>query len=122
MEMATDCVEYKTVVFIFLHTFQVTGIECDVVVKQFMLSNPLVFTLVVRFTQSRKTSRVLLTVSKNLLVDMHFDIHEPIWFKVGMMIDIVELYILMLAKSDFDLHSRSLVCKSAKLSVPVSCC
>ena len=33
-------------------------------------------------------------MSKNLNIGMHSDVYEPIWFKRGVMIDYIELYIL----------------------------
>ena len=49
-----------------------------------------------RFSESRGTTAVLLTVSKNFIVDMHSDVWELIWFKLGMMIDTVKFDILVL--------------------------
>ena len=39
---------------------------------------------------------VLLTASKNLNVGMHSDVWEPVWTKLSMMIDTIELYSLIL--------------------------
>ena len=37
---------------------------------------------------------VLMTASKN--TDMYLDVYEPIWFELGMIMDTVELYCLIL--------------------------
>ena len=37
-----------------------------------------------------------LTASEGINVGMHLDIYELIWFKLGVMIDITELYTLIL--------------------------
>ena len=39
---------------------------------------------------------VLRTTPKNVNVNVHLDIYEPIWFKLGMVIDSAILYILIL--------------------------
>ena len=44
--------------------------------------------------ETREITAVLMTVSKNF--GMHSHVYESIWFKVGMMIDTIELYILIL--------------------------
>ena len=34
--------------------------------------------------------------SRNFTADMHSDIYDPVWFKLGIMIDTLELYIFIL--------------------------
>ena len=36
-----------------------------------------------------KYAAVLLTASTNFNVDMHVDVYESVWFKIGMMIDTI---------------------------------
>ena len=47
--------------------------------------------------ESREITAVLLTVAKSFNGGMCSDILEPIWFKVYMTIDTIELIIFMLA-------------------------
>ena len=54
-------------------------------------------------------SIVLLTASKNFIFGMHFKVYEPICFKVGIVIDTVELC----------RNSRSQGCKEANTSPPI---
>ena len=50
----------------------------------------------VRFIETWKITAVLHTASKNLNVGMHLYVNEWIWFKLGILIDAVVLYILIL--------------------------
>ena len=50
---------------------------------------------VVTFNETREMTPVLLC-KNNFSVGMHSDIYELIWFKCGVMIDTIELYILIL--------------------------
>ena len=59
--------------------------------KQFKLNIPRLLS----FMESRKRTYVQ-AASKNINVGIHLDIYEPSWFKLSMMIDTTELYILML--------------------------
>ena len=43
-----------------------------------------------RFSETRETTAALLTASKNSDAGMH--LNESMWFKVGMLIDAIELY------------------------------
>ena len=47
---------------------------------------------------------------------MYLDIYKLILFKLGMMIDIIELWDLILVQNNLDLDSRSQICKKAKTS------
>ena len=71
-----------------------------------------------RFREARKLTALLLTVSQNLNVCMHLDSFESVWFKVGMMIDTIKLYICSTSLLDLDLDSRSQECEKAKTSAP----
>ena len=51
---------------------------------------------------------------------MHSDFNEPILFKLGMVIDRTERYLLKFGLYDFDYDSRSQGCKKAKTSAPDS--
>ena len=57
--------------------------------------------------------------SKNFDVSMYLDIYKLILFKLGMMIDIIELWDLILVQNNLDLDSRSQICKKAKTSTPI---
>ena len=46
-----------------------------------------------RLNDTSETNAVLLTASKKFNVGMQSDIHQSNWFKVGMMIDTIEVYI-----------------------------
>ena len=46
--------------------------------------------------ESRGINAVLLAVSKLCAADIRSDIYGPFWFKLGMMTDTTELYILIL--------------------------
>ena len=66
----------------------------DMVLKQFKLS--MLILVLVRFSEAGEATFVLLTVSKNFIVYMFFDVYKLIWFNLGIMIGTTELYILML--------------------------
>ena len=38
---------------------------------------------------------------KNMNIGMHLDVYEPLWFKLGMMMGVTELYILILVYLTF---------------------
>ena len=50
----------------------------------------------VRCVQTKEIIAVLLTASKNLNDGMHSEVYESVWSKLGMIIDTVALYILIL--------------------------
>ena len=49
-----------------------------------------------RFNERREITAVLLTVSKKFSIGIHSDFYESVWFKLGMIVDTIELYILIL--------------------------
>ena len=74
--------------------------------NQFQLD--ILILLWVRFIEMRDITAVLLTAVKkkkkkekkrkeNFNVCVHLDVHEPIWFKFGMIIDTIKMYKLILA-------------------------
>ena len=58
-------------------------------------------------------------MSKNLIVGMHLDVDELVWFKLGMVIDAVEQIHFVTSLIDLELGSRSQECKKAKTSVAI---
>ena len=65
----------------------------------------------------REITAVLQTaLKKNVSVGMHLDVYVWIWFKLSMMIDTIELYILILV---WPLLWRSQECKKAKDYLPI---
>ena len=63
------------------------------VLKQFKLKSQ--FYVLVRFNDKREIGGSL-TMSDNFNVDMHSDVYESIWLKLGVMIETIVLYILIL--------------------------
>ena len=50
----------------------------------------------VRFNKTREIAVILLTALQTFNVGMHSNVYEWIWFRLGMMIDTVQLYIMIL--------------------------
>ena len=50
----------------------------------------------IRSVETRGIIAVLVTALKNFKVGMHSEVHKSIWFKLGMVIDIIVMYILIL--------------------------
>ena len=84
----------KPLGFVFWHTFQLIRMKFDVVLKQFMLN--ILMLLWLRFNELWETAAVLLTGLKDFNVGTHLAVYELFWFKLGMMIDTIELDIVML--------------------------
>ena len=59
------------------------------------------------------------TALKTFYFDMYSDVYEPIRFRLGMMMDSTEIFILIKVCIDLDLHSRSEGCKKANITVPI---
>ena len=86
--------------FIFSDTFHLIRIKFDVVMKQFKLNIWGYFWL--RFPETRGIPAAFcflfffVTASKTFIVGVHLDVYKLIWFKLGMMIDTIVLYVLIL--------------------------
>ena len=80
--------------YIFSNTFQLIRMRFDMMLKQFKLNIPILFW--VGFSETRQISAVLLTASINFNIGMLSDVCGLIWFKHGMMIDTIVVYILIL--------------------------
>ena len=62
--------------------------------KQFKVNIMMLFWS--RFSETGEITAVFLAASKNFNVAMHADVKKSIWFILGILIDVIELYILML--------------------------
>ena len=65
----------------------------NVVLMQFKLNIPISF-LGVRFIETMELNAGLLTVSSSYNVGLNSVVNESTWYKLGMMIDAVDLYIV----------------------------
>ena len=92
----------KTYWLCFLADFQLTRMTfwCDVEADQVELSESV---FKVTFIALRETTVVVQTALKTFYVGMQSDVYEPTLFKICIMADVTELYILMLGKANLTL-------------------
>ena len=77
----------------FSNSFRLIGMKYCMVLKQFKLNIP---GLPLNFSERRERTAVVLKASENCNVGMYSDVCGSIWFKHGMMMDTIKLYILTL--------------------------
>ena len=90
----------------------------DLIVKQFKWN--ILILLLNEIHQIKESKCCSLTASKNFSVGLYLDVYEPIWIKLGLMIDISGLYnYFHFFLCCLGLDSKSHVCKKTKTSAPV---
>ena len=88
----TRSTQSKPIGFIFSHSVQLTRMKCDVVMKQFKLH---ILRLPLIYWNEGRNCCFADCIQENFNVDMHLDVYESIWFRFGLMIDTILLYILI---------------------------
>ena len=86
--------EAKPIGVFFSHSFDLIGMNFDVVMKQLKLN--ILRLLLSRMYWNKGNNCCLLTTFNKKSVGMHSDIYKWIWIKFGMIIDVVALCIVIL--------------------------